>query len=143
MFITIGNDTLKWHIEIAIKDKALVVTVLFWLLVSNIIIITPTVTQTRFCVTSDSPFGNLVKGIINSPKIKNEVQNEIAGNPCNQTLLKILEPHQEYRCYSMQTSRIPNIVQQYYSSSKPDKSRVELNHSKQYNNSSSTISNEK
>jgi hypothetical protein len=46
--------------------------------------------QARFCVTPDSPFGNAIKGIMNSSMVKNAIQKKIAENPSNKTFLKVV-----------------------------------------------------
>lgn len=46
--------------------------------------------QARICVTPDSPFGNAIKGIMNSSMIKNAIQRKIAENPGNKTFLKVV-----------------------------------------------------
>ena len=47
-------------------------------------------TQARICVTPDSPFGNAIKGIMNSSMVKNAIQKKIAENPGNKTFLKVV-----------------------------------------------------
>jgi hypothetical protein len=47
--------------------------------------------QARYCVPSSGPFGDFVKGIINSPVIKNSIQKKIAENVGNKSFLKVLD----------------------------------------------------
>jgi hypothetical protein len=46
--------------------------------------------QARFYVTPDSPFGNAIKGIMNSSMVKNAIQKKIAENLGNKTFLKVV-----------------------------------------------------